>query len=84
MSDYILSVCAKNIKVTFKIINCSLNTDASIRTHERTRDPFGTGANDDIISETLRERLEELPPVDQPEREISIVTLRKDPNLGLG
>ena len=67
--------------------HCNLNlyflTDASIRTHERTQDPFAAEDND-LISETLRDRLEDLPPPEQPEREINIITLRKDRELGLG
>ncbi|XP_072164796.1 tyrosine-protein phosphatase non-receptor type 13-like [Diadema setosum] len=39
---------------------------------------------DESISDSLRERLEDLPPPDQPERDIIIVTLKKEPQKGLG
>ena len=67
----------------FDIDFCSsFSPDASIRTHERTE--YAPDDNEDIISATLRERLDELPQPEQPEREINIINLRKDDRHGLG
>ncbi|XP_022099878.1 tyrosine-protein phosphatase non-receptor type 13-like isoform X2 [Acanthaster planci] len=57
--------------------------DASIRTHERTR-PDTLDNHTEVISETLQERLNDLSPPEQPERDITIITLKKDPKQGLG
>ncbi|XP_071952014.1 tyrosine-protein phosphatase non-receptor type 13-like isoform X2 [Antedon mediterranea] len=57
--------------------------DASIRSQLHT--PFTPGLNpNETISNSLRQRLEELPMPDTPEREIITVKLQKDPELGIG
>ena len=58
-------------------------SDESIRTHERTRQST-LDDRTEVISETLQERLDELPSPEKPERDISIVTLKKHPQDGLG
>ncbi|XP_077999364.1 tyrosine-protein phosphatase non-receptor type 13-like isoform X2 [Glandiceps talaboti] len=56
--------------------------DASIRT-SRVSDSYATNQNE-TLSETLQERLNALPSPEHPERDIIIVKIQRDPNVGLG
>ena len=57
--------------------------DTSIRPANKTSSRL-TLDQDESISDSLRERLEDLSQADQPERDIIIVTLKKDSQMGLG
>ncbi|XP_033112583.1 tyrosine-protein phosphatase non-receptor type 13-like isoform X2 [Anneissia japonica] len=57
--------------------------DSSIRSQPQT--PFTPGLNpNETISNSLRQRLDELPVPETPEREIITVKIQKDPELGIG
>ncbi|XP_063969005.1 tyrosine-protein phosphatase non-receptor type 13-like isoform X2 [Lytechinus pictus] len=58
-----------------------LGTSIHNNTHAQSRKSLD---QDESISDSLRERLEDLPPSERPERDIIIVTLKKSPQKGLG